>query len=451
MSKPGILLTQLRDGWELAGATVNAPASFIAGNDAANIARETVAFANEQSLDEGQLVIAIASQSVLFATIPATEAASIGDDQSLRFALEAVLPVDAEKIVADSIGRRSVTKKLGLSVVALEFNLLQPLVDALEQSQCKVQFIVPSSMLVFEQAVADRWLPVPSVSVWLFRQDENTLCAEILALDAEQSILAWRVSECDVDAIARDLMLLNSGDTPLLLLGSERDVASVTGVSRLGAEFIDIDCAELSRTRAATLLSGRRKPWVDLRRDQLAKHDRWRRHRGAISRFVFAASLLLATVCGTLLWRARQHHAMADTYNQRQQELFQTAFPGQRVPAAILARLRSETAKASGVRKTDRSTSVPQSALMVLGRAIVSLSDEFPFEVEEIRIDQGSFAMELTLMSQQDAGKVAAALAANGFSVEPPATTLVDGDRIQASLFATIDSSTIESSTGAIR
>lgn len=48
-------------------------------------------------------------------------------------------------------------------------------------------------------------------------------------------------------------------------------------------------CAvESGMTRAATLLAGRDEAWIDLRRDQLAASDRWRRHRGPSTRFVFA-------------------------------------------------------------------------------------------------------------------------------------------------------------------
>ena len=141
-------------------------------------------------------------------------------------------------------------------------------------------------------------------------------------------------------------------------------------------------------------------------------------------------------MCGTLFWRAQTYRSVADGNEQRQRELFRVAFPAQRVPAAILGRLKSEHTKSKGIRKTDPKSTAPSSALETLRSVIQSLGEDFPFEIEEIRIENGRIAMQIELSSQQDAGKVAAALAKNGFDVEPPATTLIHGDRVLASMNA---------------
>jgi type II secretory pathway component PulL len=191
---------------------------------------------------------------------------------------------------------------------------------------------------------------------------------------------------------------------------------------------------------ATRLLAGGEAPWIDLRREALSSHDPWRRYRTATNRLTAAMCLFFVVACATLIWRATHYQSLADRYKKQQEDVFRDTFPGQRVPAAILGRLKSEYAKAKGVRSTDTSAVTPESALSILERIIESLTNDFPFEVRDIRIENNRLAMDIELSTQQDAGKVAAALARKGFRVEPPATTLVDGDRIRATLIGASNS-----------
>lgn len=439
MGKPGILLTELSDGWEIGSIAEVVPVVPITGHEPEEIANATIAFAKQHALDHGQVVIAVATESVLFARIPANDAVDIKSNQALRYALEAVLPVDAESIVADSIRQDGQNTTTGVAAVAMEKAHINAIVDALEGSLCKVQFIVPLSMLVFEQTIVDKTLQVPSVSVWMLDQENGTPNVEILSIDLAGSIRSWQVTELETETIDRHLSQLDSDTLKVVLFGSGEELTKLASVVRCEAQSIEIDRADLARKRALSILSGREDPWIDLRRDELASHDRWRRDRSSISWLAVAIGLFLATLCGTLFLRAQTYRRLADGYAQKQLDLFRGAFPEQRVPAAIVGRLKSEHTKAMGVRKTDPTTSAPKSALVVLHRIIESLKNDFPFEVEEIRIENGRFAIEIELLSQQDAGMIALSLASKGFNVEPPATTLVHGDRVLASFNASLD------------
>ncbi len=436
MGRPGILLTEVGDGWEIRGVTQASPRTSIATHDPIAIAKQTLAFARQHSMDFKQVVIAVASDSVLFASVPAKDAVDIKNNQALRYALELVLPVDAECIVADSIRQNTQASTTDLPAVSMEIAYLKPIVDALEQAQCNVQFIVPASLLAFEQAIADRIVPAPSLSLWMLNPNIGPTQVEILELASDGSVRTWQLAGFDIETIQRHLLQLQSTSMKVFTVGNKNDLEKLGNIVHHESQSIEIDRDELIRKRAQSVLSGRKTPWIDLRRDSLATHDPWRRDRSSITRLAMATVLLLATLCGTLLWRAQIYRSMADRYEQKQHELFRSAFPAQRVPAAILGRLKSEHTKAKGIRKTDPKSTVPHSALESLRSVIESLSEDFPFQIEELRIENGRIAMEIELLSQQDAGKVAAALSKSGFNVEPPATTLVHGDHVLASFFA---------------
>ena len=443
MSSTGILIQEQRDGWKVSGASPDSVSTSLPSADPDEVAQSVLAFAGLHSLDQGRLIIAVDSNAVLFATIPASDDRMANSSQSLRYALESALPIDAESIVADSFAKNNKSIGMELTAVAMEVSHVQRLVNSLEQLQLKVQFIVPYSMLVFEQALDDNSLTAPSVSLWLPSGDEPFLQAEILVLDADQTVRSWRMMEMEPSTIERNLSFVTTdfSSYPIFVFGDAGELTQRIAASHANSQWLSIDRERSSKSRAAMLLSGRGEPWIDLRRDELATHDRWRRHRGAMTRLALAMSLFVVAVCGTLIWRANQYVKLAGQIDQQQQDLFRRTFPGQRIPAAILGRLRSEHAKAMGVRKSDDSSSTPQSILGILPQIIESLAVDFPFEVKELRIENGTIAIELELASQKDAGYVAAELFKHGFTVEPPATTLVNGDRVLASYIASIGTS----------
>jgi hypothetical protein len=437
----GILLAEQRDGWTVSGAGKDAPSAFISSVDADEVAQAVVEFASGAALDLEHLVIAVQSDSVLFASINKSDADRIKTNGSLRYALESVLPVDAESIVVDAFPRPLRADHPELLAVAMDVIRIGSLVEAVERLRCNVQFIVPYSMLMVEHAVADKSLPCPSISIWLPSDPQPNSQAEIIVIDASHTVRNWQLTEMNADAISRSLSFIGEEYSafPVLVLGTNNKLVQQLQFIREGVAAQRIEGEQLARMRTATLLSGRDEPWIDLRRDQLAASDRLRRHRGPLARLVFAMMVLLLTICGTLLWQASKYQSLIEQVEQKQQDLFRSAFPGQRVPSAILGRLRSEHAKAMGVRRLADSKSPSPSVLKIFPAIMDSLAVDFPFEVKEIRMEAGKVSIELELLSQEDAGHVAAALAKNGFVVEPPATTLINGDHILASYVASME------------
>ena len=445
MGKRGILLCEQKNGWELCGTSPLVPTLFVDCADmdkkliAKKITDATLAFAKQNSLDASQVILAVASESVLFATIPATNFNAIKTNQALRFELESLLPCDAEGIVADSIEAPRDSSSDMIAAVALEVTHLENLVTSLENAQCKIQFIVPKSMLAFEQASLEKLLPASSLSLWIMNQGSNASHLEVFASDSNRLPIAWQLCDMDPVSIEQNLRILNSDSLPIFIVGNSQDVEKLLSSIDLEHRVINRDPSDLAKKRASKLLAGREDPWIELRRDALAAEDPWRRYRTAIARLTLATCVFFAVACGTFVWRASHYQSLADQYKRKQEDIFRETFPGQRVPAAILGRLKSEYAKAKGVRSTDTATASPESALSILRKIIESLTNDFPFEVQDIRIENNRLLMDIELSTQQDAGKVAAALARQGFRVEPPSTTLVDGDRIRATLIGAFD------------
>lgn len=435
----GILLTELRGGWLISGLSPQDPSQSIDTLDPIDLANRTIAFAEEHSFDAGQVVIALASESVLFASLGVEVAANIKSNQSLRFSLESVLPVDAESIVAveiQNLGRRSIGS---IAAVCVEVSHLKPIVDALEDAQSRVQFIVPNSIVALEQALEDNFLSFPSISIWMLDEAVESQQVEIIVLAKDRSLSTWQISGLDIEVLEQHLMQLDANSLPVLLCGNEEQIEKMASAVQRNFRSIECDRDELSKKRARLILSDSSSPWVDFRRDELAMHDPLRRNRNSLRTLALSVFLLIATLCGTLLWQAQRYQTISEQYKRKQQDLFRTAFPAQRIPAAILGRLKSEHTKAKGIRKTDPKSATAEAALLTLHRIIGGMSDAFPFEVEEIRIENGRISMEVELLSQQDTGRIVAALAKQGFGVEPPSTTLVNGERILASINAVVE------------
>jgi type II secretory pathway component PulL len=399
----------------------------------------TLAFAKTNSLDLSQVILAVASESVLFATIPGPSFDAIKTNQALRFELESLLPCDAEGIVADSIVSPRGSKQTSVAAVALETAHVESIVKALEDARCKIQCIVPRSMLAFEQASIERLLPASSLWLWVMGTVEESRRVEVVAVDSNRLPIAWQLCDMDPVSIEQNVRILNIDSLPVFVVGNSQDAEILSAGLGIEHQIANQDLSSLIKKRAGKLLTAGEFPWVDLRRDVLASQDPWRRYQGSIVRLAVATCVFFAVACGTFAWRATHYQSLANQYKAKQEDIFRETFPGQRVPAAILARLKSEYAKAKGVRTTDTATALPESALSILRKIIESFTKDFSFEVLDIRIENNRLAMDIELSTQQDAGKIAAALARQGFRVEPPATTLVDGDRIRATLIGAYD------------
>ncbi len=410
MSSSGILIVERHRGWSAYAANTSSAVCHIEVADPAQIASAVLKFAADKRLSTRRVVLAPATLSCFFAVV---DSAGVTDRAQLRYALEAVLPIDAEQIVADSPQLDTGKRAASLSAVAIEINRFASLVGALEARGAKVWAIVPLTLLAAEEAIRRKAIQLPSMSVW-YRDDESAGQADIVQFDESQSLTVWRTCDAQPASVQRELQQL--------------------GASRV--ESPDVGVIELARAGAASLIAGHTEPSFDLRRDELAVPEPLRRYRGAITALVLAGATFVAVTSGVLAWHARNLRQVAADLVNQQTEVFRQAVPGQRPPAAILGRLRSEHAKLIGISQTGKVTTAPIAAIDVLGVIVASLPPDVPTAIKELRIENGSVIIQLQVSDQADAGRIAAAIQAAGFETQPPATTLGDDNRLTANIVA---------------
>jgi type II secretory pathway component PulL len=419
MRNTGIVLSEFEQGWQLFAADENGPTEILDRQDPSDVVSGVQLFAEKYGLTKDKIGIALATDSVLFASIPTKEL----QKESLTYVLESYVPLDAENIVADTLAHRGREPADSTASIAVEVYSLQALVDALEAAGCHVQFIVPQSLLALDQVIDKRLIELRRdqrrMILWSRDPDSKDPSVELMHLDSNGNLLAWQKTSCDSRSIDRQRTLWGVEPTCLV---------EVADRSKLSLQF------------AVRILQGKAKASADLRRNRLAAADPWRHQRAAWSMLTLAAIFFVVVLCGSLLWSAMQYQSLALEYTSQQAEMFRANYPGQRIPAAILSRVKSEHARAIGARKSHTLSAVPDSALNKLRTVLESLEEQFPFEIQEIRVDHDRLAMEVKFLSQKDAGEFAATLASRGLHVEPPSVSLVDGDRILASFSARVPS-----------
>ncbi|QDT08816.1 hypothetical protein [Planctomycetes bacterium K23_9] len=376
-------------------------------------------YARDERLHRGRVVICTGSEVSYFIRLDRRNLVGEVSHESLRYAVEAVLPVDAEAIEVDFLADENT-----ISCVAIETDLIDPLVHALEQLGLQVQHVVCETLLCVQHALLQK--QVASTSLLTIEgespaepsQATRANCDVVSLLNGRP--VAWSLCASQAIAMQQELQLQSSR--------LPQDAQQVTIM--LGRPEATIDAV-------LDLLRGRLKPWFAMRRGKLAAHDPFRTSRKSFS--VFAALLTAAALiaCGVLGWKAHQHTGRADDAVTLMQGVFKENFPGQRVPAAIVKRMESEHRKFIGQRNPVGNVPETIDASSVLLPLIASLpsNEDLPVEkgfvVESVRINDGEFLLNLRLSSYQDAGPISRSLEQAGFSVEPPSSTRSSAGRIQ--------------------
>ncbi|MGB7344300.1 MAG: hypothetical protein WBD20_08810 [Pirellulaceae bacterium] len=386
---------------------------------AQGIADEADQYAGDQRLNRGRVVICTGSDVSYFVRLDRKILVAEPSHESLRYAVEAILPVDAEAIEVDFLAGENT-----ISCVAVETDVINPVVDALEQRGLKVQHVVCETLLCVQHALSKK--QVASTSLLTIESDSaappNQIpreSSEVLSL-VEGRPVAWSLCVNQGVALQQELQLQNR-QLP-------RDVQQAT---------LTLGGLDPLADAVASLLSGRLKPWFELRRGKLAAHDPFRTSRKSFSVFAALLALVGLIACGVLGRKSHQYSGRAEEATTLMQGVFKENFPGQRVPAAIVKRMESEHRKFIGQRNP--SGDVPEtveasSVLLPLIAALPSNQDlpaEKGFIVESIRINDGEFILNLRLSSYEDAGLISRSLELAGFSVEPPSSTRSSGGKIQ--------------------
>ncbi len=435
MPAPSFLILAGPDQWRLAvvadGEAELHPLGVRGGridSDAADEIRRAL-------LDHGHrgegVALGLPSQWVMVAGIDVDNLPRRHRRQALLYRLEEQLPLAAEAVVADFVQR----DHAALAAAARADRLID-IVDRLEAAGVMVQLVSPAAALALQAQAAD---PPDHRRCFLAADLDGRI--ELAALDAGTPA-SWQSLPQDPAAFVRALRAELLGDPPaepaeLVMLGLNGDflaaASAVNGLQVRHAEPVDLAAAR----GAADALRGRVRPWFDFRRGPLGPADRLRPVRRPLTACAAAAAVLLATMAGALLWRARGHRRLAGDHAARQADVFHQAFPGQRLPPSVGHRLESEARKLGRVRTVTADMPGRRCALDALRDALVGLPAGVHWRILEIQIDPARMVLEGQARSHADAEKIAAALRAAGrFDVDPPRTERLESGAVAFAITA---------------
>jgi hypothetical protein len=179
------------------------------------------------------------------------------------------------------------------------------------------------------------------------------------------------------------------------------------------------------------ILSGRCTPWANFRQDALAPVERFRAIRKPLVAIVAAGILFLLCVSGAFLWQANRHSAWVSHEEQQQRQIFRKTFPGQRAPAAVLRRMRSELRRIQAISGQSNDLPPQISALSLMFESLRRLPKNLRYRVVDLRFGENGIYLEGETRSHADADSLAAALRhQNGFDVQPPRSEEREGKKV---------------------
>ena len=428
--RSGCLLLETDSGWRLLGTAAGSPPDLVVEADSTDELVDAVEeFVETHRLHRRRLLVAVHSNSTMFASFPTGGSVRLGARNTLTFQLEASLPCDAEDVVADFAAGKGF-----VGGVAVRHEELLPLIVALEARGLLVQSVVPAAVLACQALLrSDAQLN----DGMILRQDGD-VCEFFQT--ASGQIKQWRHLSADSATIAGALKVA-SLDVPepqkLTCVDLEDDLAESLTVGRPECRRITTDgIAESTRRAAAQVLSGSSTPWFELRRDQLANGDPHRAVRKNVAGLLGAVAALLIGASVAWWWQASQLQQRFAEIAEQQREAFQSAFPESRTPRAVVSRLQSEHVKVIRSRELTDEVPASQSALEILHQFLSSQPTGLRYRTTEIWIEEGVVTADVELRSHDDAAVLAASLEQGGFVVDPPTTTQRDKETVVTQLRA---------------
>lgn len=376
------------------------------------------------------VVLAPSSASCFFCLLDSEDIVDARDRQAMLFELENHLPIDAESTVADFVTVPSTADPPPVSAVAISATRWRGIANAFEEADLPVRSIVPASILA-TRAIC-RHIELAETAE-LFLVDDGFV--DIIELRNE-TVLRWKHLALNTKAIKRHRALSETEADRTLVVGL---------VPGAYAEFADADDADFLDgdfhdfvVEGAMLL--REKPssrWFELRRGALAPSDPLRAI-GIQLRWVAvaAAACLLALAVGGW-WRTTRIEKEIEDLRATQTNMFEEAFPGARVPGALLRRVRSEHSKVLSSRGENTDIQIPQSAPDLLRRVLAALPTDVRLRITRIEIIDGDVDLMIQVKNPVDAGRIATAISQAGFEVDPPGTRRVDEQTFESDLKAT--------------
>lgn len=330
------------------------------------------------------------------------------DHETLLFAIEEKLPRSAEQLVADFVFSKNMKSALGVAVETAE---LLPLMASLEQAGLAIAEVVPTSLLALQPIMQDR---AGSVA-YLWQAEERV---EMFFVH-DGRLVDWRLLPADSMGLRREKVVRTRQQLPEVTIAIGFDDEDFVRTAWCGAiEFVEHDRLARACEAVARVRRGSEPAIVDLRRDQLRNQESLRPFNDGWIPLTVVACLALIVLGIALQWRAHRYRIAERQLEVVQADVFQQAFPGQRVPLGVRARLESELAKLSADGAPgDQATITPQ--VRNFEAVLRALPRELQSAWEHVRVSEpGDILLEGQLGSAAEAETVRRALAEAGFEVE---------------------------------
>jgi hypothetical protein len=435
------LLYQLGEGhrmrWRLGGVDEQSPAWW-EGDELQELVLVWPDIYRNQASNVGRWVVAGGANNFYFDTFSRADVAGATRHATLRYRLEADLPLSAEELLCDfQVGSASAPASM-VSAIAAEYAIWLPLIQALQATHCRLELLVPKSLLLVQSLTGDS---ARSNQTWMVLVHIDGQF-EIVVVDGGQ-LVQWRTCGDMVNA-QRDWQLAQSqfpsAEQVVILTSHDADsreaVDQIADTSKTSLRVVDEHSC--SRKLIAGCMSGRATPWFNLAQAEYLgdSSESWT-HPQKLQRILLLCAVWMIVVAMACYWRAERVRAAVATLKTQQTDLVRAALPEQRISSAVMARLKSEHAKLAGSRSTHNTVGLPMSVLPALRQVIDSLPVEIPISIYELRLDGEEIYVDVEMAALQDAGVLAQALQASGLNMSPPSTSAVKGGKIRAQLRGT--------------
>jgi len=386
--------------------------------------------------DGSGVLVVIDSLDCLAVSAAVDESVMSGGRNAVIYELEQYLPFPSEEFTVDYLEHSK-----SLFAVVVKTAEFQSLLESLENKGVFVQSLVPSALIVaqflWEHVQESRSENGEADHALLWRDNGRLEC---VLLD-QKGPLAWHALATEMNALCQMLeahawradrtVVVHAFDTDLMSSHDLREHSRIAfrAMDRPIVAPVDADAhgfARVAAVRAADeILSGKSKPWIDLRRGSLGSGDFCRPVRRSL-RFAMSGVIALMIAVSAVFWmRSQQYVAMAKDFQSRQAEAFHMVLPNQKVQTGFRGRMESEYKRLSGLKGEEGEMPHRVSSLISLYRLLHSMPSELRFRFLEMRFEQDHVSLEGQVRAHSDADTIAVALREGGFRVESPSTQIL--------------------------
>ena len=365
------------------------------------------------------VMLAIPSEWCLSASAVLASRRSTRNREAVVYALEEDLPLSAEDMVCDFV----VNDTSVFGVAANSADLLS-VVRSLRDAGIVVATITPTAMIMLQRlSRMRRW---PSEGLVLLANDDQCDVFVVRGGKPQQ----WRCIQNKTDLQRREIathLLTCSDDTThleVLAVGVEHDncesLRKLDPAIEISSERLERDDTLLGE--AGNVLHSGRRPWIELRRDQIGQYDPYRLMRGAIYALLTALLVAVTSLSFTAWAHGNRYHAVVESVEREKRDLFSELFPDARVPSGISSRLDSERRKLTGTSGGQDNIPELKSVTPLFVDALGALPTDLRFRLLELEFEEDNAFLEGEVRRHGDVDVIATALRSSGFEVDPPGT-----------------------------